>query len=95
MRLCVWLRSAKLTLKGNITQENFSLGCKQECPEVDNFTVFDRKPGAQTVMSMRVLLVAFCFMCTDVVTGVLVLYVFDAASVAALILFTIIHLVQM
>ena len=76
-------------------QENFSLGCKQECPEVDNFTVFDRKPGAKTVMSMRVLLVAFCFMCTDVVTGVLASFVFDAASVAALILFTIIHLVQM
>jgi hypothetical protein len=87
--------SILLLLSTYTIQENFSLGCKQECPEVDNFTVFDQKPGAKRVMSMRVLLVAFCFMCTDVVTGVLASYVFDAASVVALILFTIIHLVQM
>ena len=76
-------------------QENFSLGCEQGCPEVDHVTVFDQKPGAKMVMSMRVLVVAFGLMCSDVVTGVLAAFVFESASVVALLLFIIIHQAQM
>ena len=47
------------------------------------------------VMSMRVLVVAFGLMCSDVVTGVLAAFVFESASVVALLLFIIIHLAQM
>ena len=67
-------------------------------PRVDHITVFDQKPGspgAKIVMSMRVLVVAFGLMCSDVVTGVLAAFVFENASVVALLLFIIIHLAQM
>lgn len=76
-------------------QENFSLGCEQGCPEVDHVTVFDQKPGAKMVLSMRVLTVAFGLMCSDIVTGVLAAFVFENASVVALLLFIVIHLAQM
>ena len=39
-------------------KENFALGCKQGCPEEDDVSFFDQKPGARSVMSVRVLLVA-------------------------------------
>ena len=52
--------------------ENFKIACKGGCPaNSDGQTVFDQQPGATRVLSIRVLLVAVFFVCTDVVTGVL------------------------
>ncbi|NBX17209.1 MAG: hypothetical protein EBR09_07580 [Proteobacteria bacterium] len=76
-------------------QENFTLGCKQGCPEQDNIVFFDQKPGAKSVMSMRVLLLAGIIACGDLFTGALAAVIFDRANIAALILFIIIHVCQM
>jgi hypothetical protein len=45
-------------------------------------------------MSMRVLLIAVCFLCTDVITGVLASFVYDGHSSVILGLLIIIHMVQ-
>jgi hypothetical protein len=76
-------------------KENFALGCKQGCPEQDDVSFFDQKPGAKSVMSMRVLVVALALAGSDLVTGVLAAVVFDRASLVALVLFILVHLAQM
>jgi hypothetical protein len=76
-------------------KENFALGCKQGCPEEDDVSFFDQKPGARSVMSVRVLLVAAALGGSDLVTGVLAALVFSRASVVALLLFILVHLAQM
>lgn len=76
-------------------QENFALGCKQGCPQEDNVFFFDQKPGARSVMSIKVLIVAGIIACGDLVTGVLAAVLFDRVNVAALLLFIIVHVCQM
>jgi hypothetical protein len=88
--LTILVLTATYTIK-----ENFALGCKQACPEQDDVSFFDQKPGAKSVMSERVLLVALALAGSDLVTGVLAAVVFDRASVVALLLFILVHLAQM
>jgi hypothetical protein len=76
-------------------KENFALGCKQGCPEQDDVSFFDQKPGAKSVMSTRVLIVALALAGSDLLTGVLAAAVFDRANIAALLLFILVHLAQM
>jgi hypothetical protein len=76
-------------------KENFSVACRDVCPVgPDNLTIFDQQPGAKRVMMMRVLLIAVCFLCTDVITGVLASFVYNSHSRIILVLLIIIHMVQ-
>lgn len=75
--------------------ENFKSGCKGGCPaNADGQTVFDQQPGAKRLLSLRVLLVAVFFACTDIVTGVLAPLMHESASRLVLFLLVITYAVQ-
>jgi hypothetical protein len=87
--------SILLIMSAYTIKENFSVACKDECPVgPDNLTIFDQQPGAKRVMSMRVLLIALCFLCTDVLTGVMASFVYDGHSRIILGLLIIVQMVQ-
>jgi hypothetical protein len=87
--------SILLIMSAYTIEENFSVACKDECPVgPDNLTIFDQQPGAKRVMSLRVLLIALCFLCTDVITGVLAAFAYDGHSKTIPGLLVIIHMVQ-
>ena len=78
-----------------IIDENFKSGCKGGCPtNADSQTVFDQQPGAKRLLSLRVLLVAVFFVCTDIVTGVLAPLMRENSSQLFLFLIVITYAVQ-
>jgi hypothetical protein len=87
--------SILLLMSAYTIEESFSVACKDECPVgADDLTIFDQRPGAKRVMSMRVLFIAIFFLCTDVFTGVLASFVHDGHSRIIVGSLIVIHMLQ-